>query len=265
MSRRLLAGGRDSEREQQQRMMAEIEGSIEPRIRDEIRRASDIMVEQYESTRNIEGVDDHAKQVKDILLEDYAGAIEKFGRRILNAAKAKHGPDNLKVDERSFFERLIQEYLSERGLDKISDDIAGTTKQQLLNAIRAGQRAGEGQQAIGQQLRDAVPRLSSARAGVIARTETHAASNFANEEAAKETGLKLQKEWISAMGERTRTIEDGAEFDHVAADGQIRDMDEPFVIEGAGGSEQLKYPGDPNGSAANIINCRCVVAYIVQD
>ena len=254
MSRRLLAGGRDSEREQQQRMMAEIEASIEPRIRDEIRRASDIMVGQYESTRNIQGVDDHAKQVKDILLEDYASAIEQFARRILNAAKSKHGPDNLKVEENPFFERLIQSYLAERGLDKISDDIAGTTKQQLLNAIRAGQRAGEGQQAIGQQLRDAVPRLSSARAGVIARTETHAASSFANEEAAKETGLKLQKEWISAMGERTRN-------DHADADGQTVERDEPFIV----GGEQLKYPGDPNGSAANIINCRCVVAYIVQD
>jgi len=254
MSRRLLAGGRDSEREHQQRMMAEIEGSIEPRIRDEIRRASDIMVGQYESTQNIQGADDHAKQIKDILLEDYADAIEKFARRILNAAKARHGPDNIKVDEQSFFERLVQTYLAERGLDKISDDIAGTTKQQLLNAIRAGQRAGEGQQAIGQQLRDAVPRLSSARAGVIARTETHAASNFANEEAAKETGLELQKEWIAAMGERTRN-------DHSDADGQTVGRDEPFVV----GGEQLKYPGDPNGSAANIINCRCVVAYIVQD
>ena len=254
MSRRLLAGGRDSEREQQQRMMAEIEGSIEPRIRDEIRRASDIMVEQYESTRNIQGVDDHTKKVKDILLEDYAAAIEKFARRILNAAKAKHGPDNIKAEENPFFERLIQSYLEERGLDKISDDIAGTTKQQLLNVISSGQRAGEGQEAIGQQLRDAVPRLSSARAGVIARTETHAASNFANEEAAKETGLELQKEWIAVMGERTRN-------DHADADGQTVRRDEPFIV----GGEQLKYPGDPSGSAANVINCRCVVAYIVQD
>ena len=254
MSRRLLAGGRDSEREQQQRMMSEIESSIEPRIRDEIRRASDIMVAQYEATRNIEGVDDHAKQVKDILLEDYAEAIEKFARRILNAAKAKHGPDNLKVEESPFFERLIQSYLAERGLDKISDDIAGTTKQQLLNAIRSGQRAGAGQQAISQQLRDAVPGLSRGRAGVIARTETHAASSFANEEAAKETGLDLQKEWIAAMGERTRN-------DHADADGQTVARDEPFIV----GGEQLKYPGDPNGSAANVINCRCVVAYIVQD
>jgi len=38
-------------------------------------------------------------------------------------------------------------------------------------------------------------------------------------------------------------------------------MDEPFII----GGESLDYPGDPSGSAANVINCRCSVGYLVID
>jgi hypothetical protein len=29
----------------------------------------------------------------------------------------------------------------------------------------------------------------------------------------------------------------------------------------AGGTEKLMYPGDPEGSAENVINCRCVIGY----
>jgi len=60
---------------------------------------------------------------------------------------------------------------------------------------------------------------------------------------------------VSSQGERTRTIADGAQFDHLAADGQRVGMNEPFVIEGVNGDEELRYPGDPMGSAGNVINC----------
>ncbi|HZU33720.1 MAG TPA: hypothetical protein VFB79_21580 [Candidatus Angelobacter sp.] len=42
---------------------------------------------------------------------------------------------------------------------------------------------------------------------------------------------------------------------HVAADGQVVDVDEPFEVEG----EELMYPRDPNGSADNTINCHCLM------
>jgi uncharacterized protein with gpF-like domain len=40
-------------------------------------------------------------------------------------------------------------------------------------------------------------------------------------------------------------------FNH-AIDGERRRRGEPF-------SNGLRYPGDPAGAAANVINCRCVV------
>ena len=38
-------------------------------------------------------------------------------------------------------------------------------------------------------------------------------------------------------------------------------MNEPFIVNG----EPLMYAGDPAGSAANVVNCRCVVLYADQD
>jgi uncharacterized protein with gpF-like domain len=101
-------------------------------------------------------------------------------------------------------------------------------------------------------VRAQVPAFSRQRAALIARTETHGAANFGAQEAAKETGLQLRKEWVSASDERTRDS-------HRRADGQVVGMDEPFRIGGA----RLMYPGDPDGPADETINCRCAVAHQV--
>jgi hypothetical protein len=45
---------------------------------------------------------------------------------------------------------------------------------------------------------------------------------------------------------------------HQIAHGQTVAVTMVFVVMG----EMLKYPGDPNGSAKNIVNCRCVVIYL---
>jgi hypothetical protein len=43
---------------------------------------------------------------------------------------------------------------------------------------------------------------------------------------------------------------------HIAADGQVVDVNKPFLVEG----EELMYPRDPNGSPGNTINCHCMMA-----
>jgi uncharacterized protein with gpF-like domain len=69
----------------------------------------------------------------------------------------------------------------------------------------------------------------------------------------------MRKEWVSAQDERTRTSPPD-EFDHIEADGQVVDMNEAFTV----GGEQMMFPGDPGGSAGNIINCRCAVVYLTD-
>jgi hypothetical protein len=74
---------------------------------------------------------------------------------------------------------------------------------------------------------------------------------WAQVEAVRETGLVLNKQWVAATDERTR-------IDHTSADGQIVGPDEMFEI----GGESMAFPGDPNASPENVINCRCVLNFV---
>ena len=65
------------------------------------------------------------------------------------------------------------------------------------------------------------------------------------------SGYEMEKRWISALDKRTRDP-------HSNVNGKKADQDDAFVV----GGEKLMYPGDPNGAAGNVINCRCTVAVI---
>jgi len=91
------------------------------------------------------------------------------------------------------------------------------------------------------------------RARTIARTETNGISNASSMEGYRQAGVE-KKEWLSVQDGNVR---DG----HVDADGQIVNLNEHFLVDG----ELLMYPGDVNGSAANVINCRCIPAAVIGD
>ena len=95
------------------------------------------------------------------------------------------------------------------------------------------------------------PRFYRWQAKRIARTETTAAANYSAVQAGSVSGYVMEKLWISAMDARTRD-------DHSSTNGQKRPEKSPFSV----GGESLMYPGDPNGSAANVVNCRCTVAVV---
>lgn len=59
--------------------------------------------------------------------------------------------------------------------------------------------------------------------------------------------LSVNKEWVAILDTVTRSA-------HSIADGQVVGVAESFNVEG----ESLRFPRDPNGSAANIMNCRCI-------
>lgn len=97
------------------------------------------------------------------------------------------------------------------------------------------------------------------RAMTIARTETHNAANMAQFERAKSSAeiadLDVMVEWIATNDGRVRD-------NHRHADGQKQPIGTPFNV----GGDKMKYPGDRSGgSAANTINCRCVLGYHVPE
>jgi uncharacterized protein with gpF-like domain len=91
------------------------------------------------------------------------------------------------------------------------------------------------------------------RAEMIARTEVINASNTASLAGAKVSGANVQKEWLASRDKRTRE-------DHEKADGQVVDLDAPFIM----GGYQLMWPGDPSmgAPAKDLINCRCTLTYV---
>lgn len=82
----------------------------------------------------------------------------------------------------------------------------------------------------------------------IARTESHRIANEATYNAqtkAKESGADVVKQWDATLDKVTRPH-------HQQLDGQIREIDEPFEIDG----RSAMFPGG-FGVAAEDINCRC--------
>lgn len=87
-----------------------------------------------------------------------------------------------------------------------------------------------------------------------ARTMTTSAQNGGREDQFKRAqamGIKSKKVWIATWDFRTRES-------HRRLDGEIIKMGEKF-------SNGLRYPGDPNGTPAEVYNCRCTEQQIFPD
>jgi len=93
------------------------------------------------------------------------------------------------------------------------------------------------------------------RARTIARTETITSLNHASYEGALSTGLEVTKAWLPYRDSRTRE-------DHAAMDSNdYIPIDADFIV----GGQLMQHPGDPRGSASNVINCRCGLVYKTPD
>jgi len=95
-------------------------------------------------------------------------------------------------------------------------------------------------------------RMPPYRTENIARTETTRAASASADRTYRQWGV-ARREWIPTNDDRTRDS-------HAAADGQIKPMDEPFII----GGYQMNYPGDMSLGAplSEVAECRCTIAAI---
>jgi uncharacterized protein with gpF-like domain len=252
--RRLINNDPRIEQRRQARLLAIMERRFRRLLAAEIRRATLAMLAQYEATGAAPRLpEDHERRIEDIYRQMAEVGIETFGERIVS--QSKHA--GLILERKSFvefFRRLALQYIGLEMIRRRITSVTETTRQQIVNQITAGQNAGEGIAAIAKRISDNVGIISRQRGALIARTETHGAANYGADGAARATGLKLRKEWVAAEDERTRV-------EHAEADGQIVDMDQAFEV----GGEMLMYPGDPAGSAGNVINCRCSISHLVDD
>lgn len=179
-------------------------------------------------------------------------ATEEFAIRILDQSKRLGLVLEVKEGFMDLMLRWALDYIMSEMIRRRITDVIETTRKQIVELIKAGYEQGKTQREIVDAILNAVPSLSKVRADRIARTETHGAANNGSQQAARSLKVPMRREWISAWDERTRRT-------HALADGQKVGMDEAFVV----GATALMFPGDPNGPAGEVINCRCAVGYIV--
>jgi hypothetical protein len=247
---------------QQQRAMddalqARLSARFERRLRTEIAKTMREVAAAYEARGELAiplAISEHSAGIRRTLEADYRLVAMHFGKRLLNEAKAYTGPDVIKESLTERLSYAVGSFIGRWVATKVTQ-INRTTENQIRRVIRSGLDEGLGVDKIGSRIRSVAGPISALRANIIARTETHTAANFGAQEAAELTGLNMKREWVSAQDARTR---DTSEADHVDADGQTVGMKEPFIVSG----ERLRFPGDPSGSAANVINCRCSVVFI---
>ena len=251
MARRLLDQDAQRERRNQQLLLERLSRVSERLLSREIATTTLAMVKGWQASGQVALPDEHKRRIESLLGRIWRASVEGMAKRITAAAKGSGGPGVIK--EQALWDRFVAQYIADFGGEKIQQ-IGDTTRDQIMTQIAIGQVAGLGQLEIAKLISANAPTIGRQRGALIARTETHGAGNYGAKKQAESTGLKMRREWIAASGGRTRDA-------HADADGQVVGMDEPFIVDG----ESLDYPGDPTGSAANVINCRCGVSYLVID
>jgi len=93
------------------------------------------------------------------------------------------------------------------------------------------------------------PDFNRARSLVIARTESTTAANYGINMGAESSDYEVEKFWINTKDKRTR-------FSHLVMTQDAIAINQPFIV----GGVPMMYPGDPSAPAAEVVNCRCVMA-----
>lgn len=184
--------------------------------------------------------------------KQYSRTMQELGNDFFDGLEKSAGRFMHK-DRGGIFQTFIEKYIASNAALKVQK-VTDTTKKIIRVAI---------EQSIQDRLTpDQMAQLIQQRAGgsvslnratTIARTETHSAAQYGQQAASESTGLQFRKFWIPSDDERVRA-------DHTEAELYSRSIviknEEYFNV----GGEAMQYPGDPSGSAEQVINCRCGVA-----
>lgn len=130
-------------------------------------------------------------------------------------------------------------------------------KQQITASVTSSILQGKGIGKIADDLQSRMQDMSRASAIRTARTAITAAQNAGRLDtyrAAQDMGIKLKKQWLATLDNRTRHA-------HAMLDGQTVDIDKPFKVDGY----EIMYPGDSSAPGYLVYNCRCTQVSVLDD
>lgn len=171
----------------------------------------------------------------------------------------KGAAKNLKDD---YYTEFMRAYVYEIVGERITL-ISNTTRQRFIRQVKAAVdealKEGLSIEQTAERIAKATQSDVNYRAIRIARTEIVSASNAGSLQGAKSTGLALKKVWLASKRGHTRRS-------HKEMDGKEAELSGAFEVpmykgNSYAGMERLKYPGDPDGSPGNTVNCRCTIVY----
>ncbi len=162
-------------------------------------------------------------------------------------------PITTPIDQRQVVKAIqTDSKLSKNLYDSLGEDI-GTLKASVSSELSRGIASGKSWLDIAENIAGGMNNPFDTAiyySERIARTEGHRVQEAAQMNAiqeAKDEGADVVKQWDATLDDRTRP-------EHQELDGQIREIDEPFEVDGY----SAMYPGD-FGVPEMDINCRCVV------
>jgi uncharacterized protein with gpF-like domain len=257
MVRRLIDQNPRREQRRQSALLDRLTVQFRGRLTRELEAAMREMVTHWEMTGNIILPRGFYERIETTYRQMALASVTMFGSRVFEQGKAHGFKLKTKETKESFAQimtRLALRYIEQEMIRRRITAVTETTRQQIVNAVRGGYDDGLGQRGVASMILDVVPQLAAYRADAIARTETHGAANYGSQEAAKQTGVPMKKEWLASYDDRTRET-------HREANGQTAGMDDTFRV----GDSDLQFPGDPAGDPEEVINCRCSLGYIVDE
>lgn len=192
---------------------------------------------------NAIGTDDLANKLQPII----EALIQEWAQDTLDAID-----DTIEFDPN---DPAVKAHVREFVVDRVGRLINTTTRNELQVALEAlGDDATKAD--VVAAVRGVFDRAEVERADVIAQTEALRSSQFSAKAAMSQSGIVIENEWLSTRDGRARD-------EHLAMDGQRRDLNEPFVVPiGRYQGARALYPGN-FGIAQLDINCRCVVGAVI--
>jgi len=262
MSKYLMNNSKMEERAIQQRAQTRVANRVSPQFESEIMSAYKRAAKDYSKfgSEVVVGaiLDQHGREMQETVQRTWVASGNLAGDRLLGAIKCAHGQDYEMKSAHSVFGEIFRAFIFGEAAAR-AVGLSLTTIFAIRQIIQMGKRNGDSVDKIADRMVKQGSVSSKYRAMMIARTESHAAYNIGRQAAAESSDLQLSKEWVSANDGRTRTFGTG-KFSHRAANGELVALNQMFVRTG----ESLRFPGDPSGSAGNIIHCRCATVDVLN-
>lgn len=153
----------------------------------------------------------------------------------------------------TFVRELIEQYYSVYVMERLRQ-VSDYTREMIRLTIQQGINQGLPSRDIAKLITERAPEVNRQRAIRIARTETVSAANKAQLLSHEASPILYKKAWLPVVDNRTRPA-------HIAMNPRLFiDLWEDFTV----GGERMLAPGDTRGSAANCVNCRCVMLFQAQ-